>query len=533
MHFALILKQKALFGVMALLLVAAAVRMPSLLVRSIWEDEATTLLETAGHFSPTWPSEPVYAGVLKKQYLEGTPTLGAIVEGLRRVDVHPPVYYSLLSLWRRWLGFSLETARTLSLICSLATILVLYLLLRSARIENPLVPTLIYSLTTVAIDYGTDARSYALATLLIMSSALYAYLASEHAPYHSKRAIIYALVMAVGCGIAFHTNYLTLFPTGVILLWSVMYLWRAWGVAALAFPLIAASIWALSLSTVLSQFNRPILGHSGFVGIVAEVVNVFGLTLGVLWTPKFIPRPQIRAFNNLAILVISYGGWLILISTTLVQLLRRWSATNRKFWILWFGLAIAPPLGLFLIDLLLDKVLHQIRYFVYAGPALAVFAAYGVARLMSSRPRLGTLVLMLLLGVQITGIYWGGWPDDRRTDRWARMARTIERTSSPSHVVLVVNTAIGDYPGALIYELDKLNPQTMVLVMSDQNEKETQAAIQEYTDIWLVFHKGLRKIIGEAVSENLQDVGDQVEVLYHEEDPISAIHIRRSVVPKP
>jgi 4-amino-4-deoxy-L-arabinose transferase-like glycosyltransferase len=524
--------RQELVVLLALLLIAAAVRLPSLLSRSIWEDETVTLLQTAGYFTPSWPSEPTSAGALRKHFFEGTPRLGEITAGLRSKDVHPPVYYWILSLWRRSFGYSLETARAFSVLCSLGTILALYALLRAGRFEHPLIPTLIYALSTAAVDYGSDARAYALTSFLITCGALCAYLASEAASRKPRLAVTYSLAMVACCGIAFDTNYLAIFPILIILAWFVRYLWAVWGPLTIIFPLLVACIGTLGVTTFLAQLGARPGQRAGFVGILAEMISLLGLTLSVIWIPKFIAKDQIRAFENVALLAAAYGAWMVLIGAAFVQLLRRWSDTNNKLWHLLLGLAIVPPLGVFFLDLLFDKHLHHVRYLLLAGPALAAVAAYGIIRLISLRPRLTIVVLVPLLGVQMAGIYWGFWPDDRRTDRWARMAAAIAASSSSSRIVVVPDSYMGEYPGSLIHELDKVAPQTKVLIPSGQSEEEMQSIVQTYDDVWIVVNYKLIPIVEGQVNEGLQTGEHPVEVLHHREAFVEALHLRRTVVVK-
>jgi hypothetical protein len=171
----------------AVLAVSAAVRWPGIESRSIWYDEATTLLETAGNPRPSWPDTP-FPAEAGQQLFKGSPALSQITEALRRTDIHPPVYYWLLSLWRRVVGFSLEAARAFSLICSVGTILALYLLLWAGRIEQPFVPVLVYALSTGGVYVAQEARSYALTSLLIVAGGLFAHLAYELMPRNKGHA---------------------------------------------------------------------------------------------------------------------------------------------------------------------------------------------------------------------------------------------------------------------------------------------------------------------------------------------------------
>src|SRR5262249_42685527 len=153
--------------------------------------------------------EPAPASSVQYQY-EGVASFHQINETLREIDVHPPLYFWGVSLWRRWFGSSIEVIRGFSIACSLATILTMYALLKAGRIDRPIVPLLFYAMLTGPAFWETTARPYGLAILLITVSALFAYLAVEAAPRQFTRAGAYSVIMAIACGAAFQTQYVTI-----------------------------------------------------------------------------------------------------------------------------------------------------------------------------------------------------------------------------------------------------------------------------------------------------------------------------------
>jgi hypothetical protein len=462
-------------------LATAAVRLPGLLSRAIWYDEAVTLLETAGHASPSWPSTPVLAGVAKKN-LAGSPSLSKIAEDLRRTDIYPPVYYWSLSLWRRWCGFSLEAARAFSLLCSLGTVFVFYLLLRFGNLEYPLVPTVVYAMSTESVYLGQETRVYALATFLVTTSALLAYLAWR-ATQHSTRSVIgYSIAMAVCCGAAFQTYYLALFPVGVILSWFFVNLWPVSRLIAVAPPLVSVSLAGLGFSALLQQLGARPSQLVGFVGIAAESKMLFSLNLQNIWTPYLIPINQDLAQGV-------YMSLTVLVGLTLVHLLRHWQEINRGLWILLLGLASAPSLGVTILDFVFDKHLHNLRYLALAEPALTAIVTYGITRVLTSRQRLGISLLVIFLGLQMLTINWGH-PQGFRVHPGLDMrslAELIHTSSSPAHVVVIGEGDRNEsgHPGSVIYELA---PETTIIVLNAESDlQQLQANIQDYEDVWLVF----------------------------------------------
>jgi hypothetical protein len=473
-------KRHEVVYVLVLLLTALGVYLPGLTRHAIWYDEAITLLQTAGHASPPWPQTPTPARVAKQQFA-GAPPLSAIAATLRHRDVHPPLYYWSLSLWRQWAGFSLEAARAFSLLWVLTTLVTLYLLLRAGGIEYPLVPVAVYAMSTGAVYIAQEARPYALALFLTMNGALFAYLAS--ACYERRAAAMYALVMAVCCGAAFHTNYLTLFPVGVILLWFLVQLWSlSPGVAVMA-PLVAVGLGGVGVPTLLQQLGTRPDQYAGFVGFTEEIQTIRKMTLYLLWKPTFLgERLGWWIYKGPTVLLGS------LIGITFLHLFFHWRESNRKLWLLLLGLAVAPSLGVVFLDCFFNKHLHQPSYLVFAGPALAAVVTYGGTKLISARRWWAIVPLAILLGVQLASINWdspkglmGHSGLDMRSS-----AGIIRASSSPSHIVVI---GAGDenesgHPGAAVYELE---PQTMIVILRPTSDLDGLLAdVQNYEDVWLI-----------------------------------------------
>ena len=127
---------------------------------SIWYDEAITLLTTAGHSKLDRPID-----ILQ---FKPTADLGKILHDLYTQDVHPPLYFWTLAIWRTVFGPSLEVARVLSLLFSVMTLVLLYRLAMDFLMTWPSVPVVVYALSSAGLRYAYDARPYAMATSLIV-----------------------------------------------------------------------------------------------------------------------------------------------------------------------------------------------------------------------------------------------------------------------------------------------------------------------------------------------------------------------------
>jgi hypothetical protein len=90
---------------------------------------------------------------------------------LPQLDPHPPLYYVLLDLWVRAVGVSDVGLRSLSTVLDVGSIGVVYLLTRRLYDRRVgLVAAGLFALSPFYVWYGREARMYALATLLALTS---------------------------------------------------------------------------------------------------------------------------------------------------------------------------------------------------------------------------------------------------------------------------------------------------------------------------------------------------------------------------
>jgi hypothetical protein len=378
-----------------------------------------------------------------------------------------------LALWRRCFGFSLETARSFSLVCSLGTILALYLLLRAGEVERPLLPTLVYALSTCSVFFGSTARNYALATLFITLAALSGYLASKSARQNKAKAAAYSVPMAIYCGLAFQTHYFSLFPVGVILAWSCSNLWRESRIMAIVSPIVATCVGMVGLSTLLKQLSARPTQNMGFPGWLVEIKSLLRADLGVLWDPMY---------NNRLLDFLAVVGISVLVGIAFLKIWIWPRESNRKLWALLFGLALAPSLGVLTLDVLFNKQSTYSLYLLFGGPALAVIVSYPITSLRSPWLRLGVSLLVMIMAMD--GINWGfeEGPVVREQGDIRSLANTVKASSSS--IVVIDQGWARSNPASVVYELD---PQTLIVCFGIGSDPEKLwAAVQNYDDIWIV-----------------------------------------------
>jgi hypothetical protein len=173
---------------------------------SIWYDEAVTLLTTAGHARIDWS--------LGLQQFKPTARLVKILADLYHYDVHPPLYFWALALWRVTFGASLEVARVLSLCFTVATLVLLYAYARAVRTRWASVPVAIYAISSASLRYAYDARPYAMACFLVVLTLFLAQrksrwtgiCAAACAATHYFAVLCVAPLLAVECIMQWKTN---------------------------------------------------------------------------------------------------------------------------------------------------------------------------------------------------------------------------------------------------------------------------------------------------------------------------------------
>jgi uncharacterized membrane protein len=129
----------------AIVVIALLARLPTLSSRSLWLDEAYSAWFSTLPLRELWTEVPLY-------------------------ETHPPFYYTLLKGWRAFAGSSEAGLRSLSLLASVVTVLLVASAARVARLGPTaervgLLAALFLSLNAGSIEFAQQARPYALQAL--------------------------------------------------------------------------------------------------------------------------------------------------------------------------------------------------------------------------------------------------------------------------------------------------------------------------------------------------------------------------------
>ena len=240
--------------VVVTLLVSTVVAWVHIRSTSIWYDEGLTLLMTSGRATLDWS--------LGMKQFHPTANLLKILSQLYTYDVHPPLYFWALAIWRLLLGSSLEVARIFSALFTLATLTLLYRYAVGLGLRWPCVPVVIYAVSAAGLRYAYNARPYAMASFLIV---LTLYLAHRKSPWTGL------------CGAAsVAVHYFSALCVGPIIVVASLVNWksdRRWSLlTVLSFAIFCAPFAALATRHVGARPQQ----YPGFDNFHKEVDTMLG-----------------------------------------------------------------------------------------------------------------------------------------------------------------------------------------------------------------------------------------------------------------
>lgn len=386
--------------IVAVMLLAAVVLAAAGWLRGAEYDEQYTLFLTGGTVRPAWPTGVISAGdVLALQ--DGRTSLAAIAHGLRASDVHPPLYFWLIALWRRLVGDGLFAARIFSVVCGVAALGLVGAIARQAA-----VPTTAAMLLTLG-SYGfvfsdAVARGFALAQMLNLAGVALLLLARRR---HRCAALCGGLLL----GAASFTNYLAAFVGCAGLLWTVLALRRSWIWTALGFAIwLPADLWFF-----LAQRNSR-MGQFEPFSLVSGLVRLarYGTAAVFGGLPLYV-----SGLASEAVAMLVGGLMLALLAVAII----RWRRVHSLFAMA----AVAPAIGLMLLGVLFDTTPIELRYLAFATPFIGLVLA-------SVLPRGAVCVVLAIQAMSLAGLMTRG-----ETMQPARMTARDATRLAGDGVVLV------------------------------------------------------------------------------------------------
>jgi hypothetical protein len=372
------------------LLPCAAILTLAAWLRGAEYDEQYTLFLTAGVARPVWPMTVFPAG-LARQLQSGNASFAMIARDLRMTDVHPPLYFWLVALWRAGFGHGLFEARMLSVVLGLGSLALTGVIARLSGLQ----PILAVSLTIGCYGFtytSVVARGFALAELLLLGGI---------ACLLGSRRIWHFLLAGALLGAATMSNYLAVFVAVACLLAVGLETARRRGRQPIDGPrrnrptpyhAIGATLgFACFLPADLWWFmaqrgSRPgqFPPFSWSLSAVRLTARFAGDLLGGL--PLYVEGPASAAVSALLGLLLL---WIV------VRVVWRWShigiGENRNLFAL---AALAPVCGLLILGAIFNATPIEVRYLSFATPFIGLLLAGA----------LGTRDAAVLLAVQAAAI---------------------------------------------------------------------------------------------------------------------------------
>ena len=433
-------------SMLQILIVAAAVLTSAAWMRSAEYDEQYTLFVTGMVARPIWPADAFAAGAVRALQAAHA-GFASIARDLRAVDVHPPLYFWVVSAWRAVAGDGLFAARLASVLFSVATLGAVAVIARLTAVPAGL--AVLLTLGCYGFVYtGSIARGFALAEMLTVCGVALLLFAKE------RKQILPALVAGSLLGAATFTNYLAAFVGVAVLLW-----FAPSGIASSVSTSGGPSLDETSNAvTVQQKTPRPLAGEvaeqssageGGFFLVSGakqsqsnraalldrDTVALFAMTAAgvgfVAWLPAdfwfFLEQRQSRVaqfapfdvvsgvarlgqyaaanlvgglplyVNGTARSVVSVTLCLVLVGLLALTVWQwRYIATpgSRRLFAM---AAVAPPIGLLLLGVAFNNMPIELRYLAYATPFVGLLLSGTFATLPQ---RAGLVCCGTLLAIQ-------------------------------------------------------------------------------------------------------------------------------------
>lgn len=383
---------------LAICVIGLILRLPTL-GRSLWLDESYSAWFCALPLHELWTSVPMY-------------------------ETHPPVFYSLLKGWSMLFGNSEAALRSMSVMASVITILLVSVsgrLMRAGPFGDrvALLAALLLAANKGSIQFAQQSRPYAIETLFASAAILFSLmllrrLSSDIEDERRWPAILPAIL---GLGVCTGAT-LWLHNTAIF---------------------IAFGIWAGLVVSLLTLVKKPRL-------LQALAIGLPGVLALLIWSP-FVPTliRSSAAVANMSFWIsmspkdlisawyVATGGAL-----TIIPMMFLFSLGVRETWrldrsaTLHLCIVLVLPLSVVLGYSYLVKPIYISRLFEWMSPATMVFAAIGIlSGLRKPGMSYKATVAMLALGLTATIYYYV-----KPTEDWRGFIDTVASQARPGDAVI-------------------------------------------------------------------------------------------------
>jgi uncharacterized membrane protein len=382
----------------ALGLFALALRLPTLSSRSLWLDETYSAWFSGVPLRALWTQVPLY-------------------------ETHPPFYYTLLKAWSALFGTGEAALRSLCVLASVLTVVLIPVCARAARLgaraeRIALLAALLLSVNANSIAFAQQARPYAIHALAGMLAVFFACMLvldlrrlPTAAAGTARRTWTWTAGLAACASLA-----LWLHNTGIFAAFGI---WAGMTAGLLLSgpgprgrQALAVGLAGLGALLLWSPFIPMLLRQSAAMAQLAYWIRFSPRNITSAWT--VMSGAQLMHYPMLALVLLAFG-WL-------------WRRARAHFWLLACTMLL-PILAMAAYSLVVKPVFLA-RLFEWLAPLTMVLAALGVAVLRPSW-RLPVLAVVLALSAwSVRSFYLSN------TEDWRGMLARLQHDARPGDLVL-------------------------------------------------------------------------------------------------
>jgi uncharacterized membrane protein len=385
---------------LALCVLGLAVRLPMLSSRSLWLDETYSAWFSALPLHELWTSVPLY-------------------------ETHPPIFYTLLKGWSVIFGNSEAALRSLSVLASVATILLVSVsgrALRSGAVGDrvALLAALLLAVNRSSIQFAQQSRPYALETLFASAAILFSLIVLRHLSSKADEERRWPVLLPgmLGLGICAAAT-LWLHNTAIFIVFGI---WSGLTISLLLFVRKPRALQALAIGI---PGLLALLIWSPFVPLLIRAsANVANMSFWI----RTGPADLITAYHLAA------GGTFPMIPMMLLCLAGIWVMwrTDRAA-TLHICVILVLPLAIVLGYSYLLKPIYINRLFGWMAPSMMVLAAIGIqAVLKKPLRRYSVTILLVVLSAISTMMYYLAPTED-----WRGFVDTVASQTQPGDAAIV------------------------------------------------------------------------------------------------
>lgn len=347
--------------VLILVMLALVARLHGISVPVIWYDEAYSLLLSERSPAQIW----------------------AITAG----DVHPPLYYLILHYWTMVFGNSAFSARSLSTLADIGTlVLCIKLMSLIATRRAALIAGVLLVLLPISVRYSQEARMYALLGFWLMAATV-ALVCWSRQPHLKRYPVMYVLLMTS----AFYTHYFAAL--------CVLVHWVYWsGVGSGESASLPGRKW-LAANVAIVTLYSPWLPH-----FIDQAWKMKGLEWIAPTTWEILPS----FIAQCAAMISASDGGLrgalivsgLMIACCVVSL--RYRRRDRRSTLLLIAYFFVPVITVFFLSWAVPIFVP--RYLVFAAAGLPLIVAVALDRLAEHRPVIAFLCLSAFITGEVHGL---------------------------------------------------------------------------------------------------------------------------------